>query len=234
MGKLRSKNAVRFLKNWTIPAILVLGCFIFINSQTFATPDPTKDELRTYLKDNSLEVGAESIDGYQQIYYIYDDLKFFVTKNQRNHTQPVVSGKNIAWVETIDGFPQIFLYDVIEKTSLQITQTGTNVSPDISGDKIVWEGLQDGVQQVFYYDGFELYRLSSNYTSLRPKIKKDIAVFAQYTGEEDKPWRVISYDLSRVGQEVLEGQDPPDKVIKEGYEPDSWPSFTDKGVKTTL
>lgn len=226
---------MKFVANWALPMILVGVIFVVINSQTYASPAPPKKaELEEYLEDNVLEIGAESVDGYQQIYYVYDDIKIFITKNTNNHTQPSISGKYVTWVETIDGFPQIVLYDLLEKTELKITQTGTNVSPSISDNKIVWEGLSGGVQQVFYYDGYRIHQLSYDYTSLRPKIKEDTAVFAQYTGEQDKPWRVMSYDLERIDQPNSPDEEPADKIIKEGYEPDSWPSFTEKGVKTTL
>ncbi len=220
-----------FLRTWGLPAILVLIIFAFFDSQILANPAPSKSELQAYLEEEKkLEIGTQTEDGYQQVYYVYNDIKIFVTKNQRNHTQPVTSGKYVAWVETIEGFPQIILYDLLEKTRLQITQTGTNVNPAIYKDQVVWEGLERGVQQIFYFGDEGLKQISSgDNVALRPKIKGQNIIYSQYTDDSQKPWQVISYDLTK--DPNLED---PREVVKEGGESDSWPSFDGEEIKTSL
>ncbi len=180
------------------------------------------------MNGHALNIGVESVSGYQQVYYLYNDVKVFITNNQRNHTQPAISGRYVTWTETVEGFPQIVLYDLLDKTILQITQTGTNLSPSIWGNKIVWEGVNRGLQQVFYFDGTEIYQISHDSTSLRPKIQDNKIVYAQYTGKSGKEWQVVLYDLA----EPAPGNRY--KVIKEGGESDSWPSFVDGQIKTTI
>lgn len=202
--------------------------FILIDAQISANPAPSKAELQTYLEDHALKVGSESTGGYQQIFYIYNDVKIFITKNQNNHTHPVISGRYMAWEEVIDGFPQIILYDVLNKTELQVTQTGTNLSPAIWKNQIVWVGLDNGLRQIFYFDGKQTKQLSFDNTSLRPAIRDNIIAYAQYTGNQENPWRVVSYDLDRAPNE------DPYQIVNEGTEENAWPHFAKNELQTSL
>lgn len=229
MGKLKPLSVLNSLVSWGIPVVIV-GCLLFVvNARISANPEPSRSELEEYLKTNSLQAGVESTNGYQQIFYIFNGVKIYVTNDSRNHTHPVVSGRYVAWSEVIEGFPQIVLYDFLDKTRLQITQTGTNISPAIWENKVVWEGLSSDKQQIFYFDGIDLNQISdSEYTSLRPVIKGNTILYAQHTPEAVNPWRVISHVTDApVGSN-------PDTIIKEGSEVDSWPSFVGDIVKTTL
>lgn len=227
MGRLRVGTVWKAIKGWVAPVVLVLAVFVLVNSRISANPEPNRQELASYLATNSLNVGAQSVDGYQQVYYLYNGVQVFITKDQHNHTQPVVSGKYIAWVETIEGFPQIVLYDSLDKTTLRVTQTGTNISPSLDGNRIVWEGANKGVQQVFYFDGAEIYQISRGKTALRPKIHGNTIVYAQYAGTPGKEWQVITYDLANP---VVDDRY---KIIYEGGESQSWPSFVGDQIKLT-
>ncbi len=231
MGRLKNIVGSRVLPSivaWGVP-VLIVGCLLFVvNTRLSANPEPTRPELESYLQTNNLPVGAESVDGFQQVYYIHNGVKVFVTKDRRNHMKPVTSGRYVSWSEVINGFPQIVLYDFLDKTRIQITQTGTNLDPDIWGDKIVWEGTSGGLQQVFYFDGTEVAQISHDYMSVRPKIKDNNIIYAQYIPDEVDQWRVISH--------IIDGSRGvnPDQVIVQGGEEIAWPRFDGENIKTTL
>jgi hypothetical protein len=203
---------------------LVAGSvMVFVDSRISASPEPSRDELQSRISENKVRVGSESINGYQQVYYIYDNVQVFITDGKRNHTGALISGQNVVWVETIEGFPQIVVYDLLEKTRTQVTQTGTNLSPALFGNKVVWEGLFDGVGQIFYFDGIDFKQLSSGNLSLRPSIKDSQVIYTQHMG--NNMWRVLSQDATT---------NAPPTVVKEGTEQDSWPHFDGETIKTNL
>lgn len=198
MGRLSFKlphRAPRLAKNWAIPVIIALAAVFGLNQALAATP-PTTDELTEYLQSNQLQVGSESIDGRQQIYYEYSGNRIFITSSSNNHIHPVAAGRFITWEEVIKGESQVIVYDVLNQTSLSLSTFSNNQNPVVdSQGQVVWERWIDEKWQIIYYDGaLTTKQLSFDSTAIRPDIRGTEVVFAQYSAADDL-WHNIKYDL---------------------------------------
>jgi beta propeller repeat protein len=179
---------------WGLPVLLSLALLIGFHSFAKAATPPTSDELSTYLQSNQLDVGIDSIEGYQQIYYMWQGSKVFVTSANYSHTQPVASGEYIAWEGLINGAGQIYVYDVVTHALTQITSSGTNQNPAVHGKLVMWESWDSDHWAIYYYDGIGVFQLTtSQYSAVRPKSDGQQIIFAN---QEPDGWKAWSYDIS--------------------------------------
>jgi beta propeller repeat protein len=203
MGRLMSlpwNRIQRAATAWILPALLSLALLFGLNSFAKADAPPTTDELSAYLQSNQLDVGVDSIEGYQQIYYMWQGSKVFVTSASYSHTQPMASGEYIAWEGLINGAGQIYVYDVLTHALTQITSSGTNQNPAVHGKLVMWESWETDHWVIYYYDGIGVFRLTtSQYSAVRPKSDGQQIIFAN---QEPDGWNAWSYDLAS-GQYTL-------------------------------
>lgn len=189
--------------NWVTPFVITALIFSLVRP-AFAEIFEQDINLAQYLATNSLEVGSETVDGYQQVYYIFNGSKTFITSSSQNSTQAVSDGEYIAYSTAVNGAGQIFLYHVPSNTTAQITSSGTNLQPRLSNGKIVWEGWTEDKWQVFLFDGTSVRQLTSGSLSINPDIEDDQVVWA--SNNEQDEWRTLSYSLgSNFGVVIKEG-----------------------------
>ena len=191
-----------------------------------AAAPPTSNELAVYLQTNSLDVGTETVDGYQQIYYNYNGHQVFLTTAAYSHLHPVVSGEFVAWQGQIDGAGQIFVYDVLTSALTQITSAGTNQNPFLYQNTVTWESWLDDRWQIFYFDGFQVTQITADTNpSVRPSTNGRQVIYAEQF-PATSTWQTRSYDIS-TGQT---------NTVKEGNEVSTaYPKFmSDGSIKTDI
>lgn len=191
---------------------------------TFANPEPTVDQLFAYLQNNKLIIGSQTLDGYSQVYYVYNDQKIFVTKGNTNHAASKVSGQYITWISPNDGpEQQVYLYDALNKVTLRLSSYGTNAAVAMSGSRVVWSKWVDERWQLFYYNGFESVPITTlDGSASRVRMKNNIIVYTQYVPDDPDgtPWHVKSYDTNT---------DSTDLVHKTANGTDAYPYFDANG-----
>lgn len=213
----RKRNRFSLLINRWVPSIgIALLMVLSAHMTIFANPEPTAEQLSTYLQTNRLSVGTQTVEGYQQIFYNFNGTNFFVTDNKRNHLRPRASGEYMVWVENTDGGNNLIIYSVLTKSRLQITTESTNITPSVYSNKVVWEKWMGDRWHIYYYDGFSVSQLSSGPTSVRPRINNNTVVYAQ---ESAGQWQVVTHDLN-TGQ---------DQISQVNGEEEAWPYFETDG-----
>lgn len=193
---------------------LVLAVVIF--QMLIRTDTPSADELKGYLKDNQLQVGVAVNGQHQQVYYLYEGKKIFITEGASNRTWAKASGNFITWLETPyqSNNSLVFLYDVLSKTKTQLTFYGTSLRPVLDGYKVVWEDHNGEKPAVMYYDGTSTVKLTDGmYPSVRPAIRGNKIAYAQEIGTDD--WQVVVYDTETKQSEVF----------SRGKSSSAWPRF---------
>ena len=228
MGKLINSRFIRrarkFAINWVLPVSLSLCIFLGVHALVSADTPPSVSELATYLQSNSLQVGTQTVGGYQQIYYLYQDHQVFLTSAAYSHLHPVVSGEYVAWQGQLNGAGQIFIYDVLTDSLTQITSAGTNQSPSIYGNTVVWESWVDNRWQIFYFDGMQVSQITTDTnTSVRASTNGKVIIYAEQFLSD---WQVRSYDIA-TGLTAL---------VKQGDEASTaYPKFIgDTSIKTGI
>lgn len=215
------RRLVRFAGRWGVPVVLS-GLIIMGYHTISASPEPTADELVSYLESNPLNVGSETVGGYQQIYYAIDERRVFITDEPQNSRQPAASNEYVVWVQDVDGNSQIMLHNVLTKATLIISGDSTNQNPVIDGDRIAWEKWVNESWQIFYYDGTAIRQLSQNHVSVRPVIEGEEVAYAQKLSQDNTSWRVVRHNLTSNTQEVVLTDD----------ESNAWPHFIDGVLET--
>jgi beta propeller repeat protein len=169
---------MKLIKSWILPVIISLGLFISLRP-AFAQIVEGQPSLSNYLKTNNVEVGSEAVEGYTQIYYIFDGQKKFITQGAVNSNIPVTDGEQIVYRQSLGGGDQLFLYNLLTQQLIQITTSDNNTNPKIKGKNIVWEGLVDGNWQIFFYDGMKVLQLTSGDMSINADIDGDFIIYAR-------------------------------------------------------
>jgi TolB protein len=111
-------------------------------------------------------------------------------------TKPTIFGNKIVWFDTRSGDEEIYVYDILAKTEMRVTESlGVSQNPHIQGTSIVWEDNRKGTSDIYVYDtvkenmvliageGFDTT------DEVRPVVYGDIVVF-----ESDD--NIYSFDLS--------------------------------------
>ena len=227
MGRLNvrtSRRLRRIATNWSLPLMLSLGLLFGVHSFVQADTPPSSSELADYLQTNALDVGTETIDGYQQIYYNYNGNRVFLTGAPYSHLHPVVSGEYVAWQGQIDGAGQIFVYNVLTGAHTQVTSAGTNQSPAIYRNTVTWESWLDDRWQIFYFDGMQVTQVTFDANpSVRASGNGQQIIYAEQFPTD---WQARSYDIA-TGQTT---------TIKQGDEASTaYPKFMgDNSIKTGI
>ncbi len=155
-----------------------------------------EERLNSYLSENNITVGVEmDADKTDQVYYIFEGEKNFVTDSK--NAKGGVDSKNeyITWMESVDGNWQIFLYHIPTKIKTQLTYAGNNVNPRVSNGKVVWEGIRVNENwQVYLYDGSTIGPISSGDASFKPDINGNFVVYSRKDINEQ--WRSTAYSIN--------------------------------------
>ena len=200
---------------------IALACVIVTGAHlALASTDPTTEQLAEYLQTNQLFVSSEAINGFQQIFYSFGDSKVFLTEGNTNHSRPISSREYVTWLETIEGTNQLFLYNVITKSKLQLTGYSVNQNQVMDGNRVAWETWVNDRWQIMYYDGFTVRQLSSGDTAVRAAINGNKIVYAQQ--KTISVWDILLYDVSTNQTEIIKTTD----------EQNAWPRFDGDEIKT--
>jgi len=188
------KAVKRQLSVWALPLIVSGGVLFGFTAITQADTPPSTSELAKYLETDQLQVSVESVDGYQQVYYLYEGNKIFLTGAKFNHTDPVADGSTVVWQGTPNGASQIFVFDVLTEALVQLTSAGTNQKPSVSGNLVIWETWVNEHWGISYYDGQFVRSLTDGTkTAVRPISDGKKIIF---TEEQATDWRTFSYDVA--------------------------------------
>lgn len=194
-----------------ISTILSLSIFLLTKNITFAEMSDPRIRFEDYILNNNLQVGTEVVSGYSQIYFVYEDNKVFISEENINSFMPESKGRFITYVSEIAGSNQVFLYDVLSKTRLQLSILSTNSNSRVSKNGwVVWEGWipEEDTWQVFLFDGQDVKRLTKGDLSLNADTDGKYVVYSRkssngtwknvvYSKEKDKHVDVYFGDNSR-------------------------------------
>lgn len=225
MGRLKlsrpSYNLRNFARIAVVLSTLVVAAFLYLRMSAVPGFDP--DQLRDYLQQNELSVGSDVVNDFQQVYLDFRGIRSFLSSGEANHTNPVSSGQYIAWVTTQYGDNQrlVYLYDVINRTTTQITTYGNASQLDISGNHIVWQDSSSGRPEVFYYDGKSVRQIGEGLPSMRPRIQGKNIVYAQALGEDQ--YQSVIYH-AETGESTVIAKGTANSV--------GWPQFLDEEITT--
>lgn len=205
----------KFLKSWVIPTAIAAIGFLLVRP-VIAQVISREDRLREYLIADDLEVGLETVDGYQQVYYLFEDSKEFLTEGSQNIHHPSSAGEYIVWVTDVNGEGQIFLHHLPTKVTTQLTNFSTNLNPTLDRQgRVAWEGWVEDTWQVFLFDGVSVSQLTEEETSLNPYLEGDYVVFSQK--DVSGVWRGVVYSISQKEQKDISiGQEMKDLSLNEG------------------
>lgn len=232
MGKIKYVRTTKlrrssFVRLWLIPVVLV-AVSIFVVNITFADTSPPPTLLEQYLQNTELVPHSETVDGYQQVYYVYNKQKVFITSGNTNHVNPRSKGQYIVWLGTSnDTTSQVFLYNVLTNTTLQLSGYSTNTSPDISNGHVVWQQWVNDGWQIMYYDGMQVSQISDGSTAaFRPRINNQTAVYVSYVANDSNntPWHVMQYS-TQTGERSL--------ILATATGSKAWPHFDRNGNLTS-
>ncbi len=166
------------------------------------------------IKNDGLYVSTDVVDGYEQVYYDYENVRVYVTDSKVNHSQPAKSKNYIVWVENNGLNSQLVLYDLLTKSTQTIARSGNNLRPNIYDNRIVWEKWYGSTPMIYYFDGIHTQRIKTpSGTAVRPVLNKDQIAYA--VQDENGAWKSVV-------QDVLSGEV---KVVAEGDESIAWPHF---------
>jgi len=195
--------------NWVIPLVITALIFSLVQP-AFAQIFEQDTNLAQYVTSNNVEVGSEVVDGYHQVFYIYQGDKIFITEGSQNSTLPVSNGEFMAFRKSIGGVNQIFLYHIPSGETIQLTYAGNNTNPKLSQGKVVWEGWIEDGWQVFLFDGKAVRQLTVGDVSVNPDIQGDEIVYARKNNRGE--WRAVRYalreDRAQIVKEGLVAKNP--------------------------
>jgi hypothetical protein len=213
---------MEMLKSWILP-ILVSVSLVLILHPLINQVIAQEDSLREALVNGEVKVGTEvGNNGFMQIYYDIEGNKAYISNTNYSNSDPIIDGEYITWIgQSTGGAWQVFLYNILTKTTIQLSSSSNNTNPKISDGKIVWEGWVSGVLsaqsgwQIFFFDGKSVRQLTSGDLSMNPEIAGD---FISY-GRQDitGTWRGVVYSISRgKAKDITTGLASQKPIIKKG------------------
>ncbi len=183
------------MKNWLTPIIIASLLFVVVRP-TFAQIAERQANLAQYLTANNVEVGIEVVDGYSQVYYVFEGQKTYVNKNNQNKRHPHSNGEYIVWAGDINGAGQIYLYHIPTNTIIQLTNSGTNLMPKVSkSGEVAWESWVDENWQVLFFDDKSVTQLTSGDMSRNPDVEGDYISYGRR--DISGTWRSVVYSISK-------------------------------------
>ncbi len=198
-------NMNKLIKSWLVPIVVSIALFVVI-----------RPVLAQTINAAPTAVGTEAIDGYTQVYYESGGDRRFITSDNINSRMPIFAGEYIAYVTDINGAGQIFLYDVVSSTKIQLTFVGTNLNPKVDDKgRVVWEGWDGGTWQIFLFDGKSIKQLTSGDTSINPDISDDYISYGRR--DISGTWRAVVYSLKDdKSVDVVVGENARNPKIRNG------------------
>ncbi len=182
------------IKSWLVPFVIASLLFVAVRP-TLAQISQRQAVFLDYLASNNVEVGEETKDGFMRVYYLFEGKKNYVSPEGQNSRHANSKGEYIVWAGDVNGAGQIYLYHIPTKTTLQITNSGTNLKPKVSRKgEIVWEKWIEDRWQLFLFDGKSTQQLTSGDVSVNANIEGDNIVYARQ--DVDGNWRAIVYSIS--------------------------------------
>lgn len=180
-------------KSWLIP--LVVGSLLFLIARpVFAEIIEREANLAQYIAASDVEVGVEAIDGFSQVYYLFNGEKKFISKRGSTNRQPYPKGEYITYVRDINGAGQIFLYHLTTESTTQLTQASTNLLPKVSRDgRLIWQRWVGDRWQIFLFDGTSVSQISEGDTSFSPEISRNYVVYT--TQDVAGTYKAILYSI---------------------------------------
>lgn len=183
----------KYLKSWGIPILFSLGLFLCVRP-TFAQLLPEEVGFSDYLIDNDLKVGTDNDNGYTRVFYEYGSQRKFISEEGVNAGDPVTKGRYIVYSGEVNGVGQVFRYDVITESVVQLSSSSTNLRPKVSANGwVVWEGWvpSDDTWQIFLFDGTGVTQLTAGDTSINPEIENEYIVYARQDVATE--WKSVVY-----------------------------------------
>lgn len=180
-------------KSWLIP--LIVGSLLFLIARpVFAEIIEREANLAQYITASDVEVGVEAIDGFSQVYYLFNGEKKFISKRGSTNRQPYPKGEYITYVRDINGAGQIFLYHLTTESTTQLTQASTNLLPKVSRDgRLIWQRWVGDRWQIFLFDSTSVSQISEGDTSFSPEISRNYVVYT--TQDVAGTYKAILYSI---------------------------------------
>jgi hypothetical protein len=206
----------KLILSWFFSALMAGLLFFVVIKPVFAEIIVT-DELSTYVINNDVEVGEETVNGYRQVYYIFNDEKVFVSNfKMKNSRHPKVNKEYMVWITEVNGAGQIFLYHIPTDTTTALTNSSTNLDPEVDDmGRVVWRRWIDEKWQIFFFDGVSIKQLTEGDVSVDPDIDNGLIVFSRQ--DKDKNWRSFRFNISNKQVDLLlSGQESRKVEIKDG------------------
>lgn len=184
----------QILRNWLLPLVVAAMVILVLHPGVKADPAPTTNELTTYLAHNTLQLGTQVVNGFEQIYYLYNGKQVYITSAGYNHVYQAASGPYITWEGIYGSGGQIYLYNVLTQSEIQLSEHGTNSEPSIFSNQVVWRGWDGQHWQIFYYNGSTVRQITNdNTSSVRPSTNGQKIIYAEQVATND--WKAQSYDI---------------------------------------
>jgi len=115
---------------------------------TFGAPGPQILEARTQGAEALVPVVAQFVATARDA-----ENGRAITTDPKAQSAPAISGERIVWVDLRHGDGQLYVYDVLTATELQITTVGSSKSsPVISGHRVAWLDSRNGSWDIYLYD----------------------------------------------------------------------------------
>lgn len=198
-------------KNTTYLFAFILAlCSFLVARPAVAQLMDRQVELSGSIDTGMIDIGVETVNGYSQVYYEANKQRVFVTSGNENSHQPHRTGQYIVWTTLVNGVGQIFRYDILSDSKIQITSSLNNQNPRVSKEGlVVWEGwdVERDNWQVKLFDGLSTKNISNpEEDSINPQIDGDMVVFSSRGA--DRVWQSNAYLVSDQSQvTVLKGED---------------------------
>ena len=186
-----SKN---FFPSW-LAAIVFAGVLFLLLRPVIGRWVFRQRDLEQVLQDGeNIAVGTQTVSGYTQIYYEFDNKKTFITSGNFNNVNPATEGEYVVWSKMINGAGQIQLYHIPTGLTLQLTNSRTNLNPQVNrAGQVVWESWIREGWQVFLFSSLNLQRITRGNIALHPDIFGDKVVFARK--DEEGKWTTEQYSI---------------------------------------
>jgi len=180
---------------WLLPLIISWLLFVLVRP-TFAEIIGKQVNLAQYLVANDVEVDSEVINGYHQVYYVFEGEKTYVTEGNLNATSPASAGEYVVYRRNSGaGGDNTFVYHIPTVTTIQLSGSSNNANPKVARNgQVVWEGWVDDAWQIFLFDGTSVRQVTAGDMSINADIEGDQIVFARRG--VDGTWRAEKYTIS--------------------------------------
>lgn len=193
--KILNLSLLRTVRSWVLPALVAVIVVFGLHPGVKADPAPTTDELTTYLGSHNLSLGTDLVNGYQQVYYTYNGRQVYITTASYNHAYATASGAYVTWEGVYGDGGQIYMYNVLTKSEIRLSDRGTNSQPSIYKNTVVWRVWDGHYWQIDYYDGMTVRRITEGSNSaVRPSINGQKIIYAQQVAVND--WQAQAYDIA--------------------------------------